>query len=287
MNKRTWVQALISIDERYQDLLIGQLALLGVTGFVQEAWTLQCIVPKQKWNAAFKNKFDSTLKKFECEFPSLHLSYSCEFIREENWNKQWEQRTGIVEATPGIIIKPSWKKLPRRFLKKLILHIDPKMSFGTGHHETTRLSLSLIERYLEPHMKVLDFGTGTGVLGIACIKLGASSVVALDNDEWSIENAKENVRRNRVQNQMSVALGSLSSIPRIKFDCIVANIDFRTISRFTPSLASRTRIHGIILFSGILASDLPALLKLFKKNNLVPLELIDENEWTAVALRRM
>ena len=287
MKTRTWIQAIILIDERYQDLLIGLLALIGFTGFVQEEMFLTCIIPKEKWNDALKNKFETALSKFRIEFPSLDLSYSCSVVHEENWNKKWEKQTGIVEATPNIIIKPSWKKLPKRHLKKVILHIDPKMSFGTGHHETTRLSLSLLERFLEPEMKVLDFGTGTGVLGIACIKLGANSVFAIDNDGWSIENTKENVKRNGVHKHMIVKLGSVSIIPRRNFDLIVANIDFRTISRFISSLALRTRKQGIIILSGILTIDMPVLLKLFAKNALVPIELVSENEWTAVALRRI
>jgi len=287
MKTRTWFQAVIRIDERYQDLLVGLLVQIGFTGFVQEDKLLKCILPKQKWNNDFKNKFELTLAKFKVEFPSFDLSYSGLKIHEENWNKKWENQTGIVAATPNIIIKPSWKKLPKRHSKKLVLHIDPKMSFGTGHHETTRLSLSLLELFLEPKMKVLDFGTGTGILGIACIKLGAESVFAIDNDEWAIENTKENLKRNGVQKQMIVKLGSVSIIPRRKFDLIVANIDFHTISRFISSLTSRTRKQGIIILSGILTSDLQVLLKLFAKNELVPIDLINENEWTSVALRRM
>jgi ribosomal protein L11 methyltransferase len=287
MKTHAWFQTVIRIDNNYQDLLIGLLAHLGFTGFIQDEQFLKCTIPRQKWNNTFKNKFLAVLEKFKIEFPSLDLSYSVLTIHEENWNKKWERQTGIVEATPNIIIKPSWKNLPKRHHKKLVLHIDPKMSFGTGHHETTRLSLGLIERYLEPEMKVLDFGTGTGVLGIACIKLGASSVFAIDNDEWAIVNTKENIKRNFVHKRMIVRLGSVSVIPRRNFDLIVANIDFRTISQFILSLTSRTRKQGIIIISGILTRDLPILLKLFKKNSLIPVELVDENEWTAVALRRI
>jgi len=287
MKTHVWVQVVIRIDEHYQDLLVGLLILSGFTGFVQEEKSLQCIIPKQKWNTACKIKFESALAKFKTEFPSCDLSYSSVIVQEENWNKKWESQTGIVEATPHIIIKPSWKTVPKRHYKKLVLHIDPKMSFGTGHHETTRLSLSLIERFLEPQMNVLDFGTGTGVLGIACIKLGATSVFAVDNDTWAIENTKENVKRNGVQKRMIVRHGSVSGIPRRNFDLIVANIDFRTIARFISTLTARVRKQGIIIFSGILTTDLPVLLKVFAKNALVPIELVNENEWTSVALRRM
>jgi ribosomal protein L11 methyltransferase len=287
MKSHSWIQVVILMDEQYQDLLIGLLAQSGFTGFIQEEKLIKCILPKKRWNTAFKNKLDSVLSKFKIEFPALDLSYTNSILHEENWNKKWENQTGIVEATPRIIIKPSWKKLPNRHRKKIILHIDPKMSFGTGHHETTRLSLSLLEQFLKPGMKVLDFGTGTGILGIACIKLGAKSVFAIDNDEWAIENTRENVKRNDVQKRIVVKLGSISIVPKRRFDLLVANIDFRTISRFILSLAARVRKQGIVILSGILTSDMPVLLKLFLKNNLVPMEMVHENEWTSVALRRM
>ena len=287
MKPHSWIQVLIPMDEHYQDLLIGLLALSGFIGFVQEEKHIKCIIPHKKWNTTLKHKIDALLSKFNIEFPALALSYTSSILHEENWNKKWEYQTGIVEATPRIIIKPSWKKLPRRHLKKIVLHIDPKMSFGTGHHETTRLSLCLLEQFLEPGMKVLDFGTGTGILGIAGIKLGAKSVFANDNDEWAIENTRENVKRNDVQKRVMVRLGSISIVPKRTFDLLIANIDFPTISRFISSLAARVRKQGIIILSGILTSDMPVLLKLFLKNDLVPMKIVHENEWTSIALRRM
>ncbi|MGA3286541.1 MAG: 50S ribosomal protein L11 methyltransferase [Bacteroidota bacterium] len=287
MKSRKWCQISVRIDEPYQDLLVGQLALLGFTGFVQEEKSLNCFISINKWTSSIRAKFQKTLERFKFEFPVVDLSFTVKSIREENWNKTWEKQTGIVEATPRIIIKPSWKKLPKHYRNKIVLHVDPKMSFGTGHHETTRLSLSLLERFLQPKMKVIDFGCGTGVLGIACVKLGAKSVVAVDNDPWAIENTRENIKRNNVQRRMTVRLGNVSAIPRSKYDLIVANIDFPTISRFIKSIVDRIRKDGIFILSGILTSDMPALLSLFEKNLLVPVKLDNENEWTAVALRRV
>ena len=284
MKARTWFQITILIDEPLQDLLVGQLALLGFSGFVQEEKFLICFIPTPKWSLAIQTEFQTILNRFKLEFPFIDLSFTITSVHEHNWNKTWEKQIGIIEATPHIVIKPSWKKLPNSHRNKLILQIDPKMSFGTGHHETTRLSLSLLERFLQPKMKVLDFGCGTGILGIACIKLGAQSVVAIDNDEWAIQNTQENAKRNRVHHRMVIRLGSVSVIPRQKFDLTMANIDFLTISRFINSLAKRTHKQGIIILSGILASDMPALLPLFKKNSLFPIELDDENEWIALAL---
>jgi ribosomal protein L11 methyltransferase len=287
MKSRKWCQISVRLEEPYQDLLVGQLALLGISGFVQEEKSLSCFISANKWTSTIRVKFQKTLDRFRIEFPIVDLSYTVKSIREENWNKTWEKQTGIVEATSHIIIKPSWKKLPKQFRDKIVLHVDPKMSFGTGHHETTRLSLRLLERFLQPKMKVLDFGCGTGVLGIASVKLGAQSVMAVDNDPWAIKNTRENIKRNNVQRHMTVRLGSVSAIPRLKYDLIIANIDFLTISRFIKSIIGRIRKEGTIILSGILTSDMPALLPLFEKNLLVPVKLDNENEWTAVALRRV
>ena len=287
MKSRKWCQISVRIDEPYQDLLVGQLTLLGFSGFVQEEKSLSCFISANKWTSAIRARFQTTLERFKFEFPVVDLSFMVKSIREENWNRTWEKQTGIVEATPHIIIKPSWKKLPKHYSNKIVLQVDPKMSFGTGHHETTRLSLNLLERFLQPKMKVLDFGCGTGILGIACVKLGSKSVMAVDNDPWAIENTRENIKRNNVQRQMAVRLGSVSAIPRSKYDLIVANIDSRTISRFIKSIVGRTRKEGTIILSGILTSDMPALLPLFEKSLLFPVKLDNENEWTAIALRRV
>jgi len=287
MNARAWYQIAIRIDEPHQDLLVGQLTQLGFNGFVQEEHSLCCFIPASKWTPSGQNNFRAILERFKHEFPSANLALSIRSLREENWNKTWEKQTGIVLATPSIVIKPSWTKLSKRHRTKLILHIDPKMSFGTGHHETTRLSLGLLERFLQPNMKVLDFGCGTGVLSIASAKLGARSVMAIDNDEWAIENTSENIGRNHVQAKVKVRLGSISSIPRFRYDLLIANIDFRTISRFIRPLISRIRKEGIVILSGFLTSDMHALLPLFGKNSLSPLELDSENEWVAIALCRL
>jgi ribosomal protein L11 methyltransferase len=286
MKSRKWCQISIRIGEPYQDLLVGQLTLLGFSGFIQEEKSISGFIPANKWTSSIQTKFQKTLERFKFEFPVVDLSFTVKSIREENWNKTWEKQTGIVEVTPRIVIKPSWKKLSKHYRNKIVLHVDPKMSFGTGHHETTRLSISLLERFLQPKMKVLDFGCGPGVLGIAGVKLGAKSVMAVDNDPWAIENTRENIKRNNVQRRMTVRLGSVSALPRSKYDLIVANIDFRTISRFLKPLVNRTRKEGTIILSGILTSDMPALHTLFDKNRLILVKLENENEWTAVALRR-
>lgn len=286
MKYRRWYQITIQLAEPYQELLSGQLALIGFNGFLQNEKQIHCFIPHHIWNVSTQNKLKSILKRFKHEVPSLKLRYNTKSLVEQNWNRLWEKRTRIIEVPPQIVIKPSWKILPRRFHNKIILHIDPKMAFGTGHHETTRLTLRLIEHCIRPGMTVLDFGCGTGILGIACAKLGAKSVLAVDHDQWAIENAKENVKRNNVQNQMIVRYGSFSAIPHRKYNLVIANIDFFTISRFIKTFAFIMTKRGIIIFSGILTSDISNLSPILKKHLFVPIKHVNENEWSAIALQR-
>lgn len=287
MKSRQWRQLTFSVPVNYQDLLIGQLSLLGIDGFLQEGQKLHCFIPSARWTKQSERQLHASLERFHNEFPSVNLHYLLSVVKDQNWNRKWEQQAGIVDATDHICIKPSWTKLRKKDAGKLVLHIDPKMSFGTGHHETTRLTLQLIEQYLQPEMRVIDFGCGTGVLGIACAKLGAQSVCMIDNDPWTKPNVLENIKRNHVERNVKFLLGSASKLPHTRADIIVANIDYRTITRFIKTLREHLRASGLIIFSGILVTDIDALLPVFNAHGLAPLEVLTENEWLAITLVRV
>ena len=284
---RRWYRISLKIPLPYQDLIVGQLALNGLEGFLQEESHLHCFVPVDRWKTKQRRDFAQTLSRFRREFPTISLDQTTAVLLDRNWNKTWEKSAGIVEATPRIVIKPSWKKLRKKDRGKLVIQIDPKMSFGTGHHETTRLTLLLLEQYLRPKTTLLDFGCGTGVLAIAGAKLGASRVMALDTDPWSIDNARENVAINRVGATVKVLRGSAEKVLRKRFDFIAANIDLPTITKYLPALVRCLNYEGIMVLAGLLISDLKSILPLLQKRNLVPFELVEEGEWTALALSRV
>ncbi len=286
MKKKQWIEVAVTSPTPYQDLLIGQLALLGFEGFLQEDSSFCCYVPVAAWKKGMETKLHALLGNFGKEFNGMHFSTTTKTINEKNWNEDWEKSIGIVEATSRIVIKPSWKKLRKRDKGKIVLHIDPKMAFGTGHHETTRLSLVLLEEYVRSGAEVLDFGSGTGILAIAAVKLGAASALAIDNDPWAVENALENIARNRVPRKVKAVEGDGRKLPKRAFDLIVANIDLPTITKTLARLVKKLRPLGTLIVSGLLTTDLTNFLNLISHQGVVPLEMLNENEWVAVALTK-
>jgi ribosomal protein L11 methyltransferase len=284
VKKKQWVEVTIASPARYQDLLVGQLAALGFEGFLQEDSKLSCYTAHAAWNKEMSGRLQFVLEKFGKEFHNARFPFSTKIINERNWNEDWEKSIGIVDATSTIIIKPSWKKLRKSDKGKLVLHIDPKMAFGTGHHETTRLSLVLLEEHLRPGMKVLDFGSGTGILAIAAVKLGATSALAVDNDPWAVENATENIARNRVPNKVKAVEGDGRKLPKRPFNLIIANIDLPTITKHLSTLVSRLKPQGVLIISGLLTTDLNDFLNQISHRGVIPLEMLNENEWVSVAL---
>lgn len=287
MSRRRWQQIVLTIPESSQELLVGQLALLPFSGFLQDKHRLTCTLEKRRWNPAFERRLRHVLERFQREFPDTEIGFSVSTIQEQNWNARWEQSAGLVVATDKIVIKPSWKKLRRRDRRKVVLRIDPKMSFGTGHHETTRLCLLLLERYVRKGMKVLDMGTGTGILAIASVKLGVGKAAGIDNDAWAVKNARENVKRNGVGGKVTIRKGGFDSLPKRKFDLILSNIDMKTNVDSLPRYPSVLKPGGILILSGLLASDVQRLLDSLAHRNLIPVEIVIENEWVALALTKV
>ncbi len=286
MKKRQWVEVSVQSPSSYQDLLIGQLATMGFEGFLQENDAFSCYLPIGLWKKGTKERLQTLIDNFSKEFEGLHFPWTTKTIEEKNWNEVWEKSVGIVEATPRIIIKPSWKKLRKKDKGKIVLHIDPKMAFGTGHHETTRLSLLLLEEYLRSGSKVLDFGTGTGILAIAAGKLGAGSASAVDNDPWAVENAVENIARNRVSRRVRTMQGDVHRLPKGPYKLIIADIDLPTITASLKYLVERLKPRGTMIVSGLLTSDLASFMDVISHQGIVPLEMVSENEWVAVALTK-
>jgi len=234
-------------------------------------------------------------------------------LEEEDWANAWKQHYAIQRIGARTVIVPSWLEYQPQ-PGDIVLRLDPGMAFGTGLHPTTQLCIGFIEQYVKPGMRVLDLGCGSGILAIGAARLGAS-VLALDTDAIAVTATRENVDRNGVAGQVSVAEGSLGSGAALdhwlypttdhrppttgnsdnqssvvsgqwSFDVIVANIIARVLSALAADMAGALTADGMLIASGIIADREPEVAAAFTGAGLTPLERRQEGDWVALVYRK-
>ncbi len=209
-----------------------------------------------------------------------------ERIEEQNWNAQFEESLEPVQVAPGLVITQSWH--PVVSASDVVITIDPKMSFGTGHHESTRLIARLMIDADFASKRVLDVGTGTGVLAILAAMRGAEYVLAFDNNEWATGNAVENVRANHVEETIEVRSCELEQIEPGRYDHVLANLHLNLIARLMPELVERLTPSedSSIFTSGVLIEDYDWLARVASDHGLHAVAEERENEWVATRWTR-
>ena len=186
-----------------------------------------------------------------------------------------------VKVTDGLIFTQSWNPVEPES-GELVITIDPKMSFGTGHHESTRLISRLMMAVDVEGKSVMDIGTGTGALAIIAAKRGANRILAFDNNEWAVENTRENLELNALTNEIEVLQGELEEIEPEAFDLVLANLHRNLIIRLLPEIVTRfNRPAGQLMTSGVLIEDYQGLVDAAGEQGLQPHVEERENEWIA------
>lgn len=255
------------------DKLIALLAEQGFDGFVEEEDGLTAFIPEINFD---QDAFEKVLAMFSV------LSYSKSDIENINWNKKWESEFEPVYVDKFVAIRAHFHQ-PIKDVEHEII-ITPKMSFGTGHHATTYLVMKQMKAIDFTHKTVFDFGTGTGILAILAEKLGASSVMAIDNDEWSITNTKENIEQN---NCSKITVELMDSIPAGKqYDIILANINLNVITANLAGIAAIAKPGTPVIFSGILTSDEKTLLLSLQKGGFTHLATSTKKDWIAIFTKK-
>lgn len=259
--------------------LLWQLDLAGINetdfGLLVFAESLKNIskndISKILYNAVQNN----LIEKYEI---------SEEEVEDKNWNEEYEKNVRVNEITDRLVIKPSFKDYtPEK--NQIVITIDPKMSFGTSEHQTTRLMLTLIEKHVRQDDIVLDVGSGTGILAIASVLLGADKAIGIDNDEWCLLNGKENVKMNGLEDKVDIRLAELNQITEKEFDLVVANINKHILIEIAEELKSKIKMTGTLILSGLLISDEGEICNKYTSLNLKPIEKLQMDEWLALVFQ--
>ena len=230
-----------AVSPEEQEVIIALLGEAGFEGFEQHDLELK----------AFINKNDFREDELYRVSQRTGKNFLIEEITQKNWNAEWESAFQPVIISDFAAIRADFHQPITGIQHEII--ITPKMSFGTGHHATTSMMISQMSKLDFAGKSVMDFGTGTGILAILAAKMGASEVVAIDHDEWSITNARENFERNVVKNIQLEKADRISG--NKKFDIILANINKQVIVDNVSSMVKLLRNGGYMLISGILSAD--------------------------------
>ncbi|MBI2793480.1 MAG: 50S ribosomal protein L11 methyltransferase [Ignavibacteria bacterium] len=277
---RRYVLFSMSIPEEESDLAMGVLSLYPITGVELKTDMAIACFDQVDWSEGFESAIITDLRAI-----GVHANYVKATVEEDqNWNAEWESSINPIVVNENIVIVPEWKSNAVSAPIKLI--ISPKMSFGTGHHSTTRMMCRLMERYVRTSSTWVDVGTGTGVLAILAAKLGAANVYAFDNDEWSILNAKENIERNGCQEIIQLEQKELGHSVLPKCDGIAANLYRHLVIPFANTFIQALNSYGVIIVSGILSYDFEDVIKPFVDSKCTIEEKLTEGEWCAVAIVR-
>ncbi len=254
------------------DILMAELGEIGFESFVETETGFSAFIPKTDWNP------DALHKLQVLNSGEFSIVYEKEEIAPVNWNSEWEKNFEPIEIENTVSIRAPFHEVGT---VQYNLIIEPKMSFGTGHHETTHLMVQHLLKLDLQNKKVLDMGCGTAVLAILAEKLGAQPIDAIDIDPWSYENALENVERNACK-YISVYEGDANLLTNQNYDVIIANINRNILLQDLSTYTKVLKKEGILLLSGFYVEDIPSINEIASLNHLDLVLTIERNNWVGL-----
>jgi ribosomal protein L11 methyltransferase len=206
---------------------------------------------------------------------------------DEDWENAWKSHFSLLKLGQHLVIKPSWIEYQPE-PEDVLIELDPGLAFGTGYHPTTYTCLEALEHLVQPGMNILDLGTGSGILTIAAVKLGAARVLALDIDSIAVQAARQNFQRTGIQNQVTLAQGTLPHplAHPAKYDLVVANISSRAIRERAPHILPVLRPQGALIASGIIKEQYQETEEALLAAGLTAIEVWPLEDWTTLVCRR-
>ncbi len=264
-------------DPGQREILMYFAAQSGFEGFVEEPQELVAYIPA--------SRFDEKTLQSLWEQTGINPVYSVKLIEQRNWNAEWEKQYPAVTIDDRIYIRAEFHPpAPGGLLE---IRITPKMSFGTGHHETTELMLRLLADTDLDGKTLIDMGSGTGVLAILAEKTCAREIYAIDNDAWAYENMLENFEHNRCRKIQAFlgGAGILETLPAV--DVFVANINRNIILRDMDAYMRKVKPGGRLMLSGFFAADLPAIRNRLPENIWHENRRLEKNAWIGIEFVRL
>ena len=301
-----WIEAKVIFNFKDKQLAVDLISNLfydlELTGVVIETpeidsledWGNDAIVPEKNAVIGYlpcdeklekRQKFvEENLSRLE-ETNGIECKIIYSDINQEDWAQTWKTYFRPERITENIVVKPTWREYIREH-DEIVLEIDPGMAFGTGTHPTTRMCITMIEKYLKRNGMFLDIGTGSGILMIAAAKLGAIKIWGTDNDNVAMDTAYKNLIQNRIsESNFKILAADLVDQITEQFDLVAANLTTKTILILLENVKRVLVQDGIFVCSGILETDKDDVLKKMKDLSFDLIEILAKEEWLSIACR--
>ena len=259
------------------EILMAELAEVGFDSFEDTPTGIKAYIPKDSWNEHILQDI------YLLSNPEFTISYQITEIEQVNWNEEWEKNFSPIVVEDLCTVRANFHPVPNT---RYDIVITPKMSFGTGHHETTYMMLQQLLPLSLEGAKVLDMGCGTGILAIMAALRGARDITAIDIDPWCVENATENVQQNDCS-FITIKEGDVSLIAGEQYNLILANINRNILLSDIPAYTQALLPQGLLLVSGFYVEDLPAIKEKCQEVGLTYLSHIERNRWVSAKFQRL
>ncbi|MEA5457798.1 50S ribosomal protein L11 methyltransferase [Arcicella sp. LKC2W] len=275
-----YIELKLTINPEFSDIFMAELGEIGYETFTEENDGLNAYITDDLFS---ENAVDEIMERYLGMTP---ISYSYKTLEKKNWNEEWEKNyEPILTADGRVRVRASFHEADPNIQYDLL--INPKMSFGTGHHETTSMVLSLQMNVNHEGKKVLDVGCGTGILAIFASKLGASYVAGFDIEEWAAENSRENCQLNNCDN-IIIRQGTIEDEPAEQYDIILANINRNILMRDIPKYVEFMKpAPAQLVVSGFYQHDIEDIENVAKEVGLRKVQTENKNNWAAVVFERV
>ena len=267
----------VSPTEMGAEILMAELAEVGFDSFEDTPTGIKAYIPKNSWNEQILQDI------YLLSNPEFTISYQIKEIEQVNWNEEWEKNFSPIVVEDLCTVRANFHPVPNT---RYDIVITPKMSFGTGHHETTYMMLQQLLPLSLEGTKVLDMGCGTGILAIMAALRGAHDIIAIDIDPWCVENATENVQQNNCS-FITIKEGDVSLIAGEQYNLILANINRNILLSDIPAYTQALLPQGLLLVSGFYEEDLPAIKEKCQEVGLTYLSHIERNRWVSAKFQRL
>lgn len=259
----------------FNEIIIAKLGNIGFESFIENDNCILAYIAENLFNLSEIENLTNTLLSL-----GFNFKYSFKVLEEKNWNAEWESNYQPVIIANKCYIRAMFHPTLPDIQYEII--IEPKMSFGTAHHETTSMMIELILEENISNKTVLDMGCGTFVLGILAHKLGASEITGIDNDEWAYNNAFENINNNKIISNFKILLGDAEILQKSeKYDIIFANINRNILLNDIKHYSNVLKNNGLLFLSGFYYDDLNAIIEECLKYNIQLSRYLTKNSWIA------